>query len=336
MEAVMIPIKIREDVAEEHYLVVRKYLKKNENGIIKKISKINNKKIEYKYCSLNQWVKKITQNKFDLKELITAKPESLIEIKKLVESNSKYKIDPKDKGNPESDYEYGEYFKRLYNKFSSSTDADFSAYAFNAVKLIEKLNLNVCPYCNRNFVTNTKMRNNKGDLSIRRTAQLDHFYPESKYPYLALSFFNLIPVCPTCNKNKLANEIGVSPYEMKSSDEHLIFDYSFDGSISKYRVDTFYKSDKFKKNWENLGLDELYKWHSEYCDDLILRIKIYNEIYRNDLQNFFEKLNDGKTNSLSENDIKRLILGNHFEEESLSKHPLSKLTKDIFKKYGGE
>jgi hypothetical protein len=29
--------------------------------------------------------------------------------------------------------------------------------------------------------------------------EIDHFYPKDKYPFLAVSFFNLIPSCLTCN-----------------------------------------------------------------------------------------------------------------------------------------
>ncbi|GAU76535.1 HNH endonuclease [Fusibacter sp. 3D3] len=321
----MIPIKVKEESAMNHYSVIEKHLK-----IITKKGKT-----KYSYYDLERWVQKITKDEFDLKSLITAKPEKLSYIKNLVEDNPDYKLDGKDKGKRESDYEHGKYFECIYAKFSSSSDTHFSTYDYNALKLIEDLNLKVCPYCNRNFITNTERTSKQGNPSIIRTAQLDHFYPKSEYPYLALSFYNLIPVCPSCNKNKHVYEMGISPYEMKSSDDHLIFDYGFDGSVGKYKVKVSYKSEKFETNEKVLGLEALYKVHDDYCDDLILRIKIYNESYNDDLQGFFRKLDGNRSeNNLSESDVKRLILGNYFEEDDLQKHPLSKLTKDIFQKYG--
>ncbi len=41
--------------------------------------------------------------------------------------------------------------------------------------LIKELGVTVCPYCNRDFI------NNRGSST---SAQLDHFYPRSKYPIL--------------------------------------------------------------------------------------------------------------------------------------------------------
>mgnify|MGYP000006537395 CR=1 FL=1 len=61
--------------------------------------------------------------------------------------------------------------------------------------VLNSLNLSVCPYCNRQYIFGT-------DNNRKVGAQFDHFYSKSKYPYLALSFYNLIPCCPTCNKAK--------------------------------------------------------------------------------------------------------------------------------------
>ena len=35
-----------------------------------------------------------------------------------------------------------------------------------------------------------------------RTFHIDHFFPESKYPDLALNLYNWVPSCPSCNTNK--------------------------------------------------------------------------------------------------------------------------------------
>lgn len=62
----------------------------------------------------------------------------------------------------------------------------------------------VCPYCNINFV----YAYDKDKV----TFQLDHFYPKDKYPYLALSFYNLIPCCGSCNHKKGIKSITTHPY----------------------------------------------------------------------------------------------------------------------------
>lgn len=61
--------------------------------------------------------------------------------------------------------------------------------------LQRQLNVKVCPYCNRMYTTTLY-----GKKRIR--PDFDHFYPQSRYPYLAVSLFNLIPSCNVCNKAK--------------------------------------------------------------------------------------------------------------------------------------
>lgn len=72
-----------------------------------------------------------------------------------------------------------------------------SAPEKTAYWLLQQLHVDVCPFCNRIY-TSTVFRG-----SVR--ASFDHFYPQSVYPYLAVSLFNLIPICDVCNKNKSDN-----------------------------------------------------------------------------------------------------------------------------------
>lgn len=60
--------------------------------------------------------------------------------------------------------------------------------------LQRQLQVPVCPFCNRIYTT-TLFRE-----SVRPA--FDHFFPRSEYPYLAVSLFNLIPICDICNKAK--------------------------------------------------------------------------------------------------------------------------------------
>lgn len=54
-----------------------------------------------------------------------------------------------------------------------------------------------CFYCNNSKIDVVTYDNGKEKLFL----DLDHFYLKSKYPYLALSFFNLIPCCSSCNSS---------------------------------------------------------------------------------------------------------------------------------------
>ncbi|WP_447878997.1 hypothetical protein [Serratia fonticola] len=58
----------------------------------------------------------------------------------------------------------------------------------------------MCPYCNSEPVTIIELKERKSKHNSTLTLfELDHFYPKSKYPYLALSFYNHIPSCSNCN-----------------------------------------------------------------------------------------------------------------------------------------
>ena len=56
-------------------------------------------------------------------------------------------------------------------------------------KLLFLMEIEVCPYCQRNYISSYEENNSK-----KTTADLDHFYPKSLYPFLALSLYNFIIV----------------------------------------------------------------------------------------------------------------------------------------------
>jgi|SRR5579872_6681688 len=66
--------------------------------------------------------------------------------------------------------------------------------SLKSFELFELLDIQVCPYCNLDLVWQDQLRG----LTI---VSYDHFYDKSSYPYLCLSFYNLIPACRPCNEN---------------------------------------------------------------------------------------------------------------------------------------
>lgn len=55
--------------------------------------------------------------------------------------------------------------------------------------------LRYCPYCNADMVYTIKCDDNGKSYK----SAFDHFYPRSRYPFLGLSLYNLIPSCDRCN-----------------------------------------------------------------------------------------------------------------------------------------
>jgi len=84
---------------------------------------------------------------------------------------------------------------------------DYDAFArmkgaWGLLELALRLNrtVKVCPYCNGEYVFAFKF--DKGDFSSKakgRKSPFDHYFPRSRYPFLGLSLYNLIPCCSRCN-----------------------------------------------------------------------------------------------------------------------------------------
>ena len=94
----------------------------------------------------------------------------------------------------------------------------FRYEAFSSQKeiyhLVSLMGVEICPYCNRLFVTTVSEEKKK----IR--PQLDHYRSKSQYPFLALSILNLVPCCGVCNHIKGDNTREILyPYEEEMGDQ---------------------------------------------------------------------------------------------------------------------
>lgn len=89
-----------------------------------------------------------------------------------------------------------------YKHFTTKRKQRWSAY-----KLCKSLGYRICPYCHYSYMLVTEER----ERGIR--PDLDHYYPQHKYPYLALALHNLIPSCSTCNSRlKGGTDMGNKPF----------------------------------------------------------------------------------------------------------------------------
>ncbi|HEX7854657.1 MAG TPA: hypothetical protein VF503_13275 [Sphingobium sp.] len=105
-----------------------------------------------------------------------------------------------------------------YGEFSSKGTKGWNAYA-----LCRKSKSTLCPYCQQAYAF-TVFKDHKSK-SFRPT--LDHFFPKASYPYLALSLYNLIPACQTCNSSlKGQTDFVTKPHlHPLEDDECLRFDF---------------------------------------------------------------------------------------------------------------
>jgi len=251
----------------------------------------------------------------ELKKLITAKPEALAAIAVMFP----------DYTNPSNDAHfvlYNIFVARCYNLSDKFSKHDF----------IKSIDRDTCPYCNRNYIYYISK-------SKEIKPQIDHFFPKSKYPFLAMSFYNLIPSCQTCNgfgakeeKDPLIEGL-INPYLLSSSDFSFTYEPVSAGIISLL-LDKKSVRVKFVKNIPGhlnvFKLTELYEQHADHVVELIVKSKIkYSETYRDYLKRYREK-----SLQFSENEIDRMILGNYATEYEIHKRPLAKLYQDIGRELG--
>lgn len=183
-------------------------------------------------------------------------------------------------------------------------------------ELCERLELTVCPYCNRNYI-NSGMN--------YTTAQLDHFLPKSVYPIFALSLYNLIPCCSVCNHKKQEKDFGYSPYDgSKTTDELLTFGYRFDQN-GEVRIDLKAQKD-FRQNAEVLQLEKLYEVHKNLAKEIIVKRVAYPKAYLRGIEKLFEEA--GMRLDMTAEEI---YFGNYLSEENYYLRPLSKFTHDVLK-----
>lgn len=83
-------------------------------------------------------------------------------------------------------------FPKWVNDFYGAFDYDFFSRTYG-YKLVAASMIKVCPYCNAEEIPLIF------GLNKNHRPALDHFLPRSKYPFLGVSIYNLIPAGDICN-----------------------------------------------------------------------------------------------------------------------------------------
>lgn len=225
-------------------------------------------------------------------------------------------------------------FEKLYK--------DFRAYNANrlvksgkkgkekvAYHFFRRLNIRTCPYCNRQYTFTIS------SSTANTSPEYDHFYDKSEYPILAVSFYNLVPSCHTCNHLKGTRKITVNPYFHRMEGRFSLVDPKEE---KKEKTDVMMlKKDDWKLDWipegeeaKNVavfGLRELYAQHDDYVDEIISKTQAYSKCAR-------ELLADGFQDSgYTEKDVANFVWGPYIDIANHGKRPLSKLTFDLLRQF---
>lgn len=221
--------------------------------------------------------------------------------------------------------------------FNDATCSQSTEDSTNGYWLIRKLNIKVCPYCNRSYTIAV-------DGNTKTRPEFDHNVPKSVEPILALSFFNLIPACPICNHLKSNKTIVFNPYIVNGDDIKFKLDVTIAGHeeerprkvlelINKItEVENIRLRIETKNEYQNnfirtLAIDKLYNEHLDYVAEIVQKAVAYNHSYYDGLVESFRDL------GLGISEIDKLIWGIYMHEDDLCNRPLSKLTRDILDFY---
>ena len=162
---------------------------------------------------------------------------------------------------------------------------------------VKNLGLRICPYCGRAYIFRVVKVGKNGLVSVK--PQIDHFLPKSAYPFLALSFMNLIPCCSQCNMSpcKVDNDplddnhqsITKLMHPYYYDDENIIIRYGLQSADlynpDSYQVGVGYSNKDYKHGYNHfLAIDKLYAEHRQEVCNMFGRAEAFraatNNLYR--------------------------------------------------------
>jgi len=202
----------------------------------------------------------------------------------------------------------------------------------------KNLNPRTCYYCNIDFINVYDEENNKNKFT------LDHFIDKGRYPYLALSIFNLIPCCFVCNSKKIKGSIEFYDNPKLKNTNPYLKSFKFDEKVkfklflhknckdlnikSKDDIDIPLKerySNEYEKYIEVFKLNERYQAHKDTVFEMIKNVELYPESRLKELQDL---------TGIPYQQIKQDIFNLIDDEVDLSKEPFSKLKRDMARELG--
>lgn len=205
-----------------------------------------------------------------------------------------------------------------------------------AYQLLNKINIQVCPYCNRQYITT--LYTDRG----KTRAQLDHFFDKASYPYLGISLYNLVPSCSVCNSSlkgqkKFFVNTYIHPYLDSFGDKYR-FTFEFTNNIESLitkegKINIGFRSNtkdtkfetKARNNTKVFLLDQLYNEHSTIVKETLQKHIWYSDDYADSLLKSYPGIFNNKE------EIRRMVFNSELEGDDFNQRPFSKLINDIAK-----
>lgn len=218
---------------------------------------------------------------------------------------------------------------------------------FPILELYKNLGINSCVYCNAQLsvvldLDLYKIGPKKGQVRKRKALfELDHFFAKSKYPFLGISFFNLLPCCANCNKAKGKEDVLFYLFTEDDSDLNIfnielenlsIIRYWRTRNVNDIKINftTLLSDNTLLENHNKyFKIKQLYNTQKDLAEELLHKKIVYGRAYKLYLEkDYKEKLFPDQAM------VNRLIIGNYDKPEEVHKRPMAKFTQDIAKQIG--
>lgn len=210
-------------------------------------------------------------------------------------------------------------------------DGGYKGVHLDKTAFVRERGMLVCPYCGRQFIDMAEV---EGSVS---KPYIDHFLPKSKYPFLAMTYMNLIPGCNTCNE--ASNKGTLDPLTHPAFDSLLLNPHVFRNTAVTFGYKYNFMGENNARNFniwtiaENTFLEEGYLTRlklGEFYSHQQLEVK---DLYRN-----FTKASNAMKKFLMRlglkdyflNNIEQCTLGFNLNDGEASRRIMYKFKHDLF------
>ena len=178
--------------------------------------------------------------------------------------------------------------------------------------IVQEIGIKVCPYCNQNYIRSVQYKQKNKNKKVNFQGDIDHFFPKSEYPYLALCLYNMIPSCKICNTLKRNEEENIEyPYILDGKDKEsfIRFTTTFDntGNLDYIRGNSLNFEIKIEGKSAEIHdvfqLEARYQMLKEEARDIIRKSQAYHARYLEELKACWERA------GITEEELKESIFG---------------------------
>ena len=207
-----------------------------------------------------------------------------------------------------------------------------------APRFYRERGVKTCVYCNANYAIT--------DAYYSAYYDMDHWKPKALYPYLCVSFFNMQPSCPSCNRRKSDSDdtffclwndqsgadLDVLDFELSYFSYVMYLVFGVNDFLNVSLVPS-HPQDGNNVKLRNVAeqkfhIESRYKEHSDVTEEIVWKSWIYSPSFLQSLKNAFSH------DVFSYIDVGRFILGNYIDPDDIHKRPLSRMTQDVAKQLG--